>query len=129
MRQKFGAASAMKIPSIAARRSVVLVLAVVGLALVAFAASSLIEGGGSPLALAGTTVTRLREFLEGTTHSHQSEEQTDAAQNIVVTSPKIEDVTITESFVCQIRSQRHIEVRTLEGGYIEHISINEGQSV
>ena len=50
-------------------------------------------------------------------------------QQIVVTTPKIQDVTITESFVCQIRSQRHIEVRTLDGGYINEISINEGQAV
>jgi membrane fusion protein (multidrug efflux system) len=50
-------------------------------------------------------------------------------QDIVVTSPKITDVMITESFVCQIRSQRHIEVRALEGGYLSTISISEGQAV
>jgi len=57
------------------------------------------------------------------------DEEAQSEQKIVVTTPKIEDVTITESFVCQIRSQRHIEVRTLEGGYINQILINEGQSV
>ena len=50
-------------------------------------------------------------------------------QKIIVTSPMIEDVTITESFVCQIRSMRHIEVRALEGGYLQKIFINEGQTV
>lgn len=50
-------------------------------------------------------------------------------QVIVVTSPKREDVTFTESFVCQIRSQRHIEIRALEGGYLNKISIKEGQAV
>jgi membrane fusion protein (multidrug efflux system) len=50
-------------------------------------------------------------------------------QTIVVTTPLIKDVTYTESFVCQIRSQRHIEVRTIDGGYIDHITINEGQAV
>jgi membrane fusion protein (multidrug efflux system) len=50
-------------------------------------------------------------------------------QTIVVTTPEVEEVTITEAFVCQIRSQRHIEVRALEGGYLSAISINEGQTV
>ena len=50
-------------------------------------------------------------------------------QKILVTSPKIQDVIITESFVCQIRSQRHIEVRAFEGGYLDKIFINEGQAV
>jgi membrane fusion protein (multidrug efflux system) len=50
-------------------------------------------------------------------------------QTMVVTTPAIEDVILTDSFVCQIRSQRHIDVCTLDGGYIEHIWINEGQSV
>ena len=60
---------------------------------------------------------------------HKSEGEAASETTIVVTTPKLEDVTITESFVCQIRSQRHIEVRTLEGGYINQISINEGQAV
>ncbi len=50
-------------------------------------------------------------------------------QKIIVTSPMIEDITITESFVCQIRSMRHIEVRALEGGYLQKIFISEGQTV
>ena len=41
----------------------------------------------------------------------------------------IESVTITESFVCQIRSQRHIEIRALEGGYLAKVLISEGQAV
>ncbi len=57
------------------------------------------------------------------------DEEPTPEQKIIVTSPKIQDVTITESFVCQIRSQRHIEVRALEGGYLSKILINEGQSV
>jgi membrane fusion protein (multidrug efflux system) len=47
----------------------------------------------------------------------------------VVTSPKVRDVTITQQFVCQIRSQRHIEVRALDNGYLEEISVKEGQAV
>src|SRR5690606_37662787 len=48
---------------------------------------------------------------------------------ILVTSPKIEDVTITEEYVCQIHSQRHIEICALESGYLEGIPVKEGQSV
>lgn len=48
---------------------------------------------------------------------------------IIVTSPIAEDVISTQSYVCQIHSQRHIEVRALERGYLEKVSVQEGQSV
>jgi len=48
---------------------------------------------------------------------------------IVVTNPQIMDVVLTEQYVCQIRSQRHIDVRAIEGGYLEAIPIQEGQAV
>jgi len=48
---------------------------------------------------------------------------------LVVTSPKVMDVTLTERYVCQIHSQRHIEVRALESGYLESIAVREGQTV
>lgn len=57
---------------------------------------------------------------EGSHHEHNK---------IVVTAPKIQDVVITDSFVCQIRSRRHIEVRALEGGYLNDVRISEGQKV
>ncbi len=47
----------------------------------------------------------------------------------MVTSPKAMDVTITQPYVCQIHSQRHIEVRALESGYLEEIAVKEGQAV
>src|SRR5262245_26232396 len=50
-------------------------------------------------------------------------------QKIVVTSPKAEDVTITQQYVCQIHSQRHIEVCALQDGYLEEILVKEGQAV
>ena len=64
-----------------------------------------------------------------TSHSHKDAGDLHSEQEIVVTTPKVQDVIITESFVCQIRSQRHIEVRALEGGYLNKIFINEGQAV
>ena len=48
---------------------------------------------------------------------------------IVVTSPESKYVTITRQYVCQIHSQRHINVRALQNGYLKEISIQEGQEV
>lgn len=48
---------------------------------------------------------------------------------IVVTSPVRKAVVSTQTYVCQIRSCKHIEVRALEGGYLEEIKVNEGQAV
>jgi membrane fusion protein (multidrug efflux system) len=50
-------------------------------------------------------------------------------QKIVVTSPQAKYVTITQQYVCQIHSQRHINVRALQDGYLEEILIKEGQAV
>ncbi len=50
-------------------------------------------------------------------------------QKIVATSPETKDVLITQSYVCQIRSQRHINVRALANGYLEEIFVKEGQAV
>jgi membrane fusion protein, multidrug efflux system len=50
-------------------------------------------------------------------------------RQIVLTSPKAMDVAITQSFVCHIRSQRHIEVRALEKGYLKEVLVREGQAV
>ncbi len=73
----------------------------------------------------------LRKLLGGRFHSlfQKPGEVSEVEQKIIVTSPKVEDVTLTESFVCQIRSQRHIEVRALEGGYLSKVFIKEGQTV
>ncbi len=57
------------------------------------------------------------------------EEVHEEKHKVVVTSPEAEAVTITQQYVCQIHSQRHINVRALEGGYLEKISVKEGQAV
>lgn len=56
---------------------------------------------------------------EGEHHAHQ----------IIVTSPIRKDVISTQAYVCQIHSRNHIEVRALEGGYLEAIHVKEGQAV
>lgn len=48
---------------------------------------------------------------------------------IVVTSPEAKDVVVTQQYVCQIHSRRHIDVCALDSGYLEEIRVNEGQEV
>lgn len=61
---------------------------------------------------------------------HRHEEHAHAEhQNIVVTTPKVQGVTVTQQYVCQIRSRRHIEVCPLTEGYLEKIELKEGQAV
>jgi membrane fusion protein (multidrug efflux system) len=48
---------------------------------------------------------------------------------IVATSPEAKDVVITRTYVCQIHSRRHIDIRALEEGYLEKITVKEGQAV
>src|SRR5689334_22341311 len=57
----------------------------------------------------------------------QSEAQPE--QKIVATSPVAQSVILTQQYVCQIHSQRHINVRALQNGYLEAIDIKEGQKV
>ncbi len=47
----------------------------------------------------------------------------------LVTSPIKRDTSITKDYVCQIHSIRNIEVRALEKGYLQSISVDEGQFV
>jgi membrane fusion protein (multidrug efflux system) len=61
---------------------------------------------------------------------HKEEEQShEERHTIVVTNPLAKDVVITQQYVCQIRSRRHINVKALQGGYLEEIQIKEGQAV
>lgn len=61
---------------------------------------------------------------------HEGHAETEhAARKIVATSPLRKDVVTTVPYVCQIHACRHIEVRALEGGYLQDIRVNEGQAV
>jgi len=66
---------------------------------------------------------------KGGSHSEGHEGSHEEHQKIVVTSPLAKDITITEPYVCQIHSQRHIDVKALEGGYLKEILVREGQAV
>lgn len=48
---------------------------------------------------------------------------------VVVTSPLATDVVVTQQYPGLIHAQRHINVRALEAGYLEAISVREGQAV
>ena len=50
-------------------------------------------------------------------------------RKIVLTSPKAMDVATTEPFVCQIQSQRHIDICALINGSLNEINIKAGQAV
>ena len=56
---------------------------------------------------------------------HESKEET----KYLVSSPIQKDTSITKDYVCQIHSIRHIELRALEKGYLQHIYVDEGQHV
>ena len=62
-------------------------------------------------------------------HMHNEEQSHQEEHKIVVTSPKVTDVKITQQYVCQIHSQRHINVRALANGYLMAIPVKEGQAV
>jgi membrane fusion protein, multidrug efflux system len=51
------------------------------------------------------------------------------SHTIVATSPERKAITLTQQYVCQIHSQRHIKIRAMEMGYLEAISLQEGQKV
>lgn len=57
------------------------------------------------------------------------QESAPEVHKIVVTSPQVKSVTVTEPYVCLIHSERHIQIRILEKGYLEEIQIKEGQTV
>ncbi|MBY0589270.1 efflux RND transporter periplasmic adaptor subunit, partial [bacterium] len=70
--------------------------------------------------LASLCMTACEEHAE---HAHEEHHK------IVVTTPETKDVTLTQQYVCQIHSQRHIKVKALESGYLETIPVKEGQTV
>src|SRR5580698_7653545 len=59
----------------------------------------------------------------------QEEQAPEEHHKITVTCPKSKDVTITQQYVCQIRSQRHINVCAFVNGYIDEVLVREGQAV
>ncbi|HEY9756905.1 MAG TPA: efflux RND transporter periplasmic adaptor subunit [Oculatellaceae cyanobacterium] len=46
-----------------------------------------------------------------------------------VSKPLVKDLTLNDEYVCQIRAIQHIEIRSLEKGYLQNILVDEGQAV
>jgi membrane fusion protein (multidrug efflux system) len=46
-----------------------------------------------------------------------------------VSKPLIKDLTLNDEYVCQIRAIQHIEIRSLEKGYLQNVLVDEGQTV
>ncbi len=76
-----------------------------------------------------TLSTRIIKQYEKYFHKHSDGEASHEGQQITVTSPIIKDEIITQAFVCQIHSRRHIDVCALEDGYLMPIKVQEGQTV
>lgn len=69
-------------------------------------------------------VSKLKSLFQKHEEEHHEEQR-----KVVTTSPKAMEVIITEPYVCQIHSQKHIEVCALDSGYLQEILVNEGQTV
>jgi membrane fusion protein (multidrug efflux system) len=61
--------------------------------------------------------------------SGKEERRPEPLQKVVVTSPLATDVVVTQQYPGQIRARRHIEIRPLSTGYLEAVSVREGQAV
>ena len=73
---------------------------------------------------------RIESLLDSIAAGAEQEEQShEEPRKIVVTSPQRKDVVLTQQYVCQIHSRRHIEVCALDNGYLEEILVKEGQAV
>lgn len=63
------------------------------------------------------------------TACHSEHESHTEILQLEVTAPVRMDTIALREFVCQIRSEQHIELRALERGYLQHIYVDEGQMV
>ena len=69
------------------------------------------------------------EVEGGEAHLEGEGHEGHAQHKIITTTAIAKDVTITKQYVCQIHSRRHIDLKTLEDGYLEAIEVKEGQAV
>ena len=65
-------------------------------------------------------------FLTGCQSPHENKEVEYTYQ---VTKPLVKDMSLNDEYVCQIRAIQHIELRSLEKGYLQKKYIDEGQFV
>lgn len=87
----------------------------------------------------GCTPQTPNETVPGDEHNNEPHAETSEPRHggshdevehpIVVTTPGVLDVPTTRDYVGQIHSQRHVEVRAIDEGYLEEVLIQEGQAV
>lgn len=65
-------------------------------------------------------------FLTSCNHTEHAKHE---ESEYLVSSPIQVDTTINKEYVCQIRASNHIELRSLERGYLQKIFVDEGQYV
>ncbi|GIW96420.1 MAG: hypothetical protein KatS3mg110_4461 [Pirellulaceae bacterium] len=86
--------------------------------------------GAAPAALGGClALWAIFLCLPGCVTRTNEASEPEEPPRVVVTTPRISSVDITLRYVCQIHSRRNIEIRAMEGGYIEKVLVNEGQAV
>jgi membrane fusion protein (multidrug efflux system) len=59
--------------------------------------------------------------------AHHEGAEAEEESQLVLTKPITRDTIISRDYVCQIHSCRNIEIRALERGYLEVVSVKEGQ--
>lgn len=101
------------------------VLAVIALALSSISLSGCLSEAESRAASESASPHENHADSQAAGHSESEGHQ----HTILVTSPIRKDVISTQPHVCQIHSCQHIELRALEGGYLEKICVKEGQAV
>ena len=111
---------------------------IIGIALMGLMAADVVQEGAKSFCTRSVVITMkfsavpvivlalISCFLQGCNKHRQEQDET---HTIVATTPQSKAVTITQKYVCQIHSKRHIKVRALERGYLEEIAIQEGQEV
>ena len=108
--------------------AVVLIFSAIG---VAVATTDLKDVVFERLGIETAADNHLSEELESEEEGGEAhiEHEGHAKHKIVTTTAIAKDVTITQKYVCQIHSRRHIELKSLEDGYLEAIKVKEGQMV
>ncbi len=62
-------------------------------------------------------------------HPHDEHEKSEEPGKFPVTNPIRRDIDTTRDYVAQVRAIQHIELRAQERGYLQGISVDEGQLV
>jgi membrane fusion protein (multidrug efflux system) len=85
-----------------------------------------ISGCHAPLDKEASASTQVRKALNKDVALNDEE----ASQTTYeVTKPLVKDLTLNDEYVCQIRAIQHIEIRSLEKGYLQNVLVDEGQTV